>query len=65
MPVILDVDDWDAWLADETPLPELRPMLRPAADEPLEIYPVSPAVNNVRSEGAELLLPITRWAEAP
>jgi putative SOS response-associated peptidase YedK len=65
MPVILDADEWDAWLADETPLTELRPMLRPADDDPLEIYPVSPAVNNVRSEGAELLLPITRWAEAP
>jgi putative SOS response-associated peptidase YedK len=65
MPVILDAEDWDAWLADATPLAELRPLLRPAPDEPLEIYPVSPAVNNVRSEGPELLLPITRWAEAP
>jgi hypothetical protein len=30
----------------------------------LLLYPVSPAVNNVRSEGAELLLPLTRWGDA-
>jgi hypothetical protein len=25
------------------------------------MYPVSPAVNNVRSQGPELLDPLTRW----
>lgn len=63
MPVILDPDDWDAWLAASAAPGALRSLLRPAPAEWLEIYPVSPAVNNVRSEGAELLLPITRWAD--
>ena len=43
---------------------ELRPLLRPFPAGELLLYPVSPAVNNVRSEGAELLLPLTRWGEA-
>jgi hypothetical protein len=29
----------------------------------MTVYPVSPAVNNVRSEGQELLLPLTRWTQ--
>jgi putative SOS response-associated peptidase YedK len=64
MPVILSPDTWDAWLDESASPAELRGLLRPAPDEDLERYPVSPAVNNVRSEGAELLLPITRWTDA-
>ena len=64
MPVILHPDDWDAWLDEGARLGELRPLLRPYPAEGLRMYPVSPAVNNVRSEGAELLLPITRWSAA-
>ena len=64
MPIILEADDWDAWLAEETAAPELRGLLRPLPAEALTLYPVSPAVNNVRSDGAELLLPLTRWAVA-
>jgi putative SOS response-associated peptidase YedK len=63
MPVILDPLDWDTWLAAASPPVALRALLRPAPAEWLEAYPVSPAVNNVRSEGAELLLPLTRWAD--
>ena len=62
MPIVLDPDDWDTWLAEGARPAELRPLLRPAPASELELYPVSPAVNNVRSEGAELLLPLTRWA---
>jgi len=65
MPVILDPEDWDTWLREDAAAEELRPLLHPAPADPLEIYPVSPAVNNVRSEGSELLLPLTRWAGAP
>jgi putative SOS response-associated peptidase YedK len=64
MPVILEADDWDAWLDEGATLAELRPLLRPYPAEALEMYPVSPAVNNVRSQGAELLLPLTRWSAA-
>jgi putative SOS response-associated peptidase YedK len=60
MPVILDPTDWDAWLHEETPIEDLRPLLVPAPEGTLEAYPVSPAVNNVRSDGPELLAPLTR-----
>jgi putative SOS response-associated peptidase YedK len=63
MPVILDPTDWDAWLSDSTTPRELRPLLRPAPAEPLEAYAVSPAVNNVRNEGRELLAPLSRWSD--
>jgi putative SOS response-associated peptidase YedK len=62
MPIILDPDDWDAWLDEGARPSELRPLLRPYPADGLQMYPVSPAVNNVRSQGAELLLPLTRWA---
>lgn len=65
MPVILDPDDWHAWLDEGAGLGELRPLLRPYPAEGLEMYAVSPAVNNVRSQGAELLLPLSRWSSAP
>jgi putative SOS response-associated peptidase YedK len=64
MPVILHPDDWDAWLDEGARLGELRPLLHPYPAEELRMYPVSPAVNNVRSQGAELLLPLTRWGGA-
>jgi putative SOS response-associated peptidase YedK len=55
MPVILDPHDWSTWLGEETPAEAVRPLLRPFPDDRLEMYPVSPAVNNVRSEGPDLL----------
>lgn len=67
MPVILSPQDWRLWID-----PELRDegllqhLLRPAADELLELRAVSPLVNNANNEGPELLLaprPIT--AETP
>lgn len=62
MPVILDRTDWDAWLAEGTPADQLRSLLHPAPVEPLDAYAVSPAVNNVRNDGPELLDPLTRWS---
>lgn len=55
MPVILDPADWDLWLSEEAPRTDLRKLLFPAPAEVLDAFPVSPAVNNVRNEGAELL----------
>ena len=63
MPVVLDQSDWDAWLAEGTPAEQLRSLMRPAPAEPLDAYAVSPAVNNVRSEGPELLAPLSRWSD--
>jgi putative SOS response-associated peptidase YedK len=55
MPVILDPSDWDRWLSPDTARAELRELLYPFPADALRMYPVSPAVNNVRNEGAELL----------
>jgi putative SOS response-associated peptidase YedK len=61
MPIILDPGDWDAWLGPDTPAVALRALLRPAPEDGMRIYAVSPAVNNVRSQGPELLAPLSRW----
>lgn len=64
MPIVLEAGDWDAWLAAETSVLDLRPMLRPLPAEELAMHPVSPAVNSVRNQGPELLVP-TGPAVAP
>lgn len=58
MPLILEPPDWDLWLAEGADLAEVRRLLHPFPPEPLDAYPVSSAVNNVRNEGAELLRPV-------
>jgi putative SOS response-associated peptidase YedK len=58
MPVILDPADWDRWLAPETARSDLRSLLFPFPAETLDLYEVSPAVNNVQNEGSELLEPV-------
>ena len=58
MPVILDPADWEAWLAEDADLAELRALLTPYPSPALDAWPVSPAVNNVRNEGEELLAPL-------
>jgi putative SOS response-associated peptidase YedK len=55
MPVILGADDLEAWLAPEAELDELMPLLGPAPDEAIRIWPVSSAVNRVGTDGPELL----------
>jgi putative SOS response-associated peptidase YedK len=62
MPVILEPDDWDAWLDEATPVDDLRPLLGPAPDDALRMRAVSPAVNDVRNEGPQLLAP---WPPEP
>lgn len=55
MPLILDPTDWDLWLSDEAPRADLRSLLHPFPSRPLQVYPVSAAVNSVRNDGPELL----------
>ena len=59
MPLLVQPDDVDAWL-DPAPHPtdELLGLLVPAAPGLLDAWPVSKAVNNVRNNGPELVLPI-------
>jgi putative SOS response-associated peptidase YedK len=53
MPVILEEDDWRAWLGeiDRDPLA----LLRPSPDGVVRTWPVSRAVNSVRNNGPALL----------
>lgn len=59
MPVILPEAVWDTWLDPSfQDVPFLQALLRPAPDDVLRTYQVSPAVNNVRNDGPQLVLPI-------
>lgn len=66
MPVILAPDAWRLWsdpeIRDEDLLADL---LRPAADDLLQLVPVSPLVNNANNEGPELLLPPSPRSNEP
>ena len=58
MPVILQRELLDAWLHPTTELAYLEPMLAPAPEESLRVWPVSTAVNRVTNDGADLLRPV-------
>lgn len=56
MPVILADRDADDWMNPREPNPPtLKRLLIPAAEDVLQMRPVSPLVNSVRNEGPELL----------
>jgi len=57
MPVILDAQQQELWLDPQTPLDVLGAMLGPYPG-PLVHHPVDTAVNNVRADGAHLILPL-------
>ena len=59
MPVVLEPSDWPAWLGEEERLQDglHAGLLRPAAVGVVRLWPVSRAVNSVRNNGAELLVP--------
>ncbi|MRK03103.1 SOS response-associated peptidase [Aeromicrobium sp. S22] len=59
MPLFLEPQAYDAWL-DPAPrgTDELLGLLIPAAPGRLDAFPVSTAVNNVRNNGPELILPL-------
>jgi putative SOS response-associated peptidase YedK len=58
MPVILPRDFLDAWLDPAAGLEELEPMLAPAPDASLRMWPVSTEVNRVAADGPHLLSPV-------
>jgi putative SOS response-associated peptidase YedK len=59
MPVLLPPESWEAWLdPGNDDLDPLAALLAPAADDLLEVVPVSTAVGNVRNDGPELLEPV-------
>jgi putative SOS response-associated peptidase YedK len=59
MPVILPPEAWDTWLdPDNTDTDELAKLLDPAPEEMLTLWPVDPAVGNVRNNRPELREPL-------
>jgi putative SOS response-associated peptidase YedK len=58
MPVLLPRDLLDAWLDPSATLAELEPMLGPAPEESVRMWPVSTEVNRVAADGPHLLRPI-------
>lgn len=60
MPVFIDLDDYDAWLDQKTPLPIVHELLKPYRDENIAMYEVSTVVNNARNETAECIAPLPR-----
>lgn len=58
MPVILQPEDWQAWLSADTPKKELLGLLQPATDGVLEVHPVSILVNNPTHDDASCIEPI-------
>ena len=66
MPVLLPRDAWARWLDPATPDPsELLGLLVPAPDDVLALIPVSKAVNNVRNDSPDLLIPLADLPPAP
>ena len=57
MPVILDPDDYDAWLtAADTAIPQA--MLQPFPAQLMQAYPVSKRVNSPKNDDADLMAPL-------
>jgi putative SOS response-associated peptidase YedK len=55
MPVIIDSDDWPAWLGETSATPaDLKSLLRPFPAERMTLWPVDKKVGNVKNEGPEL-----------
>jgi putative SOS response-associated peptidase YedK len=57
MPVILDPDAEDGWLAPDASPEELLALLRPSPEDALALREVNDAVNDVRQDGPHLLEP--------
>ncbi|OYT68983.1 MAG: hypothetical protein CFK49_11875 [Armatimonadetes bacterium JP3_11] len=55
MAVVLPPDAYDAWLNPDTPLDTLEALLRPAPDDLLIAYPVSPRVNSPTNDDPSLI----------
>lgn len=59
MPVILEAEEYDAWLdPGNQDIEALKQMIRPCSAEGMAAYPVSQAVNSGRVEGPECIEPV-------
>lgn len=64
MPMTIPRESWPAWLDPTHGADDARLLLVPAMSAPLEAYPVSTLVNNVRNNGPELIVPLPPEAPA-
>ena len=55
-PSIVDPEDFDEWLAADSPQDRLLALARRSHEGPFEHWAVSPRVNNARNDAPELLL---------
>ena len=55
--MIIERKDWPLWLGETEGDP--TPLLRPAPEDVLRIWPVGKAVGKVKNDGPELLEPST------
>jgi putative SOS response-associated peptidase YedK len=58
MPVMLMSEDYDRWLGPTTITEDLKAMLKPYDPAFMEAYAVSRAVNSVKNDTQECILPI-------
>lgn len=65
MPVMLLPDDYDRWLDGQTPLEDVRALLRPYDPALMDVYPVSRVVNSVRNDGEDCIEAVTLEPEMP
>ncbi len=63
MPVILERENFDLWLDNmDTELADAAALMRPAADDVLEVFEICDAVNRVANDGPEVQRPVGRPA---
>jgi putative SOS response-associated peptidase YedK len=66
MPVILPKAAWSLWLGEEEAKPdEILALLSPYSAELMRVYPIGPAVGNVRNDTPDLLDPVAGDTLAP
>ena len=59
MPVVLSPDEYRTWLERTTTDPiSLKKMFQPYPADLMEMWQVSPLVNNVKNDGPELVVPV-------
>jgi putative SOS response-associated peptidase YedK len=58
MPVILNPEDYDRWLAPDASMDELRALLRPYPAERMQAQAVNRAVNSVKNDDETCIQPI-------
>jgi putative SOS response-associated peptidase YedK len=60
MPVILERGEFEPWLdCAHVDASEAQALLKPAREDRLEAYEISPAINRVVNDGPEVLAPYT------